>query len=122
MKYFFLAGRIIFALPFLVFGINHFIYAGTMGVYVPSFIPGGVFWIYLTGLSFIAASISIIINKLINISALLLAIELLIFILTMHIPGLFKEGQTQMAMIGLCKDFAMMGGSLFIWAYYKDKK
>ena len=34
--------RIIFAIPFLIFGLNHFMKADMMAGMVPSFLPGGV--------------------------------------------------------------------------------
>jgi len=36
-------GRIIFALPFLLFGANHLMSADQMALMVPAYIPGGVF-------------------------------------------------------------------------------
>jgi len=59
--------------------------------YVPSFIPGGVFWVYLVGLALIAAAVSIIIQKKAKLACLLLAILLMIFVLTIHLPGLFND-------------------------------
>ncbi|MBW8050502.1 MAG: DoxX family protein [Cytophagales bacterium] len=104
--------RIIFALPFGIFGVMHFMGAKDMGGMVPSFIPGGVFWIYLTGAALVAACISIIIQKMAKLSCLLLALMLLLFILTMHIPGLMNEMTMQMSMMSLLKDMALMGGAL----------
>lgn len=109
-----IVARILFGIPFLVFGINHFIYADNMGNIVPHFIPGGIFWVYLTGLALILASISFIINKLVRISGILLAIMLLIFVLTIHIPGLFDANRMQLAMISMLKDLSLASASLFI--------
>ncbi len=105
-------GRIVFALPFLVFGINHFRYGSMMAGLVPSFIPGGAFWVYFIGAALIAASVSLLINKLVKISGLLLAFTLLLFVLTIHLPGLWNPKMAQMAMMGLLKDTAMMGGAI----------
>ena len=111
-------GRIIFALPFLVFGINHFIYAPMMAGLVPSYVPGGVFWVYITGAGLIAASVSVAANRLVKISGLLLALLLLLFVLTIHIPGLGNPQMAQMAMIGLLKDTAMMGAAIMASAFF----
>ena len=67
-------GRILFALPFAVFGLMHFMAAGDMAGMVPSWVPGGVFWIYLTGLALIAATVAIIAKKHISLAALLLGV------------------------------------------------
>ncbi|MCH8317785.1 MAG: DoxX family protein, partial [Bacteroidetes bacterium] len=101
--------RIIFALPFGIFGVMHLMMAGKMAGMVPSFIPGGVFWIYLTGLALVAACVSIIIQKMAKLSCLLLALMLLLFIMTMHVPGLMNEMTMQMSMSALLKDMALMG-------------
>ena len=79
---------------------------------VPSFIPWGVFWIYLVGTALIAACVSIIIQKMAKLASLLLALMLLLFILTMHVPGLMNEVTMQMSMMSLLKDMALMGGAL----------
>ena len=39
-------GRILFALPFAVFGLMHFMAGGDMAGMVPSWGPGGGFWVY----------------------------------------------------------------------------
>jgi len=41
------AGRFLYALPMAVFGIMHFMNGSAMSGMVP--IPGGVFWVYVTG-------------------------------------------------------------------------
>ena len=111
-------GRILFALPFAVFGILHFINAGGMAGLVPAWVPGGVFWVYLTGLALIAATVAIVAKKYISLASLLLAILMFVFVLTIHLPMLI--GGNQMAMSGLLKDFALGGAALMISGLYKD--
>jgi putative oxidoreductase len=124
MKYLRTTGRILFAIPFGIFGLNHFfMYNYYLGI-VSSFIPGGGFTVIITGIALIAASISMIAKKYIQISCLLLALMLLIFILTIHVPGLFTgdPNQQTIAFIELMKDTALMGGSLFIAGIYRENK
>jgi len=105
--------RILFAIPFGIFGLLHFMNASMMKGYVP--IPGGVFWVYLTGIALLAACISILTGKMGKLSSLLLAAFLAIVILTIHIPGLMKAAdQTAMAMTmtNFLKDIALMGAAL----------
>jgi hypothetical protein len=47
-------GRFLFALPLLVFGIQHSMYARYVATLVPSWIPGHLFWAYFVGVAFIA--------------------------------------------------------------------
>jgi len=119
MKHLTTIGRILFALPFAVFGLNHFFMVDFYTGMLTSFIPGSSFTILLTGLALIAASISIIIKKYIKLSCILLAILLLLFILTIHIPQLFDASTKMFAMVALLKDVALMGGALMIAGIYQ---
>lgn len=104
-----IVARLLFALPMLIFGIFHFLSAGDMAGMVP--IPGGVFWVYLTGLALIAAAIAIIIQKMGKLAAMLLALMLVIFALTIHLPGAMGDGG-QTSVQNLLKDLALAGGAL----------
>jgi len=116
------AGRILFALPFAVFGINHFLMMDYYMGMLTSFIPKTAFVMILTGLLLIAASISILTKKYVKISTLLLALLLFIFILTIHIPHLIKGVDTTVTLITMLKDISLMGGSLMIAGIYSEEK
>lgn len=111
-------GRIIFAVPFAVFGLMHFMMGNAMAGMVPSFFPGGVFWVYLTGLALIAATISLITQKQIVLAATLLGVLMFIFVLTIHLPALI--GGDQMAMTSVMKDVSLGGAALMIAGQFKD--
>ena len=102
--------RILFAVPMAIFGIFHFMGANDMAGMVPSFIPGGIFWVYLTGLGLILAAVAILIQKKARLACLLLAAMLIIFVLTIHLPGLSENMQASMP--SLLKDAALAGGAL----------
>jgi putative oxidoreductase len=132
MKHLSTIGRILFALPFGILGLNHFFMKSYYTGIVSTFIPGGGYIIILTGLALIAACISIIAKKYIRLSCLLLALLLFIFIVTIHIPGLFNTEIVKilnldtkvstLALIELLKDTALMGGALMIAGMYKEEK
>src|SRR5665647_867094 len=84
-------GRILFAIPFAIFGINHFFMTDYYLGMLTSFIPLGAYTIILTGIMLIVASISIISKKFVKFSTIMLAILLFIFIITIHIPHLFHD-------------------------------
>ena len=117
-------GRILFAIPFAIFGLNHFLFLDFYIGTVSSFIPLGPYTIILTGIFLILASLSIIFNKYIKVSTILLSVLLLIFILTIHIPGLFDPEQWKFALIELLKDTSLLGGSLMIagMTFEKEKE
>jgi len=107
-------GRIFYALPFGIFGINHFLMLDFYLGQLTSFIPAGAFTVILTGMCLIAACISIITRKLVSLSSFLLAILLFLFILTIHLPNLINQVNLEITMIALLKDISLMGGSLMI--------
>jgi uncharacterized membrane protein YphA (DoxX/SURF4 family) len=115
-------GRILFAIPFAIFGLNHFLFLDFYIGTVSSFIPLGPYTVILTGVFLIMASLSIIFNKYIKVSTILLSILLLIFILTIHIPGLFDPEKWKFALIELLKDTSLLGGSLMIAGMMHEKE
>ena len=115
-------GRILFAIPFGVFGINHFLMLDYYLGLLTSFVPLGSYTIILTGIMMIAASISIITKILVKFSTLLLALLLFIFIVTIHIPHLFEDADKTITIIALLKDISLMGGSLMIAGIYSEEE
>lgn len=113
-------GRILFALPFAVFGINHFLMMDFYMGMLTSFIPKTGFIMILTGLMLIAASISIITKKFVKLSTISLAFLLFIFIITIHIPHLINGFNSTMTLITMLKDISLLGGSLMIAGIYSS--
>ncbi len=113
-------GRYLYAVPFGIFGIFHFMMAGNMAGMVP--IPGGIIWVYLTGVALLAASISMIIEKKTRLACLLLGVMLLIFVVSIHLPGAMSEDQmaSQQSMTNGLKDLALAGAAFFIGGTYSD--
>ena len=108
-------GHYLYALPFAVFGLFHFMNASSMAGMVP--LPGGVFWVYLTGVALIAAAVSFLIGKKVKLAGTLLGIMLIIFVLSIHLPGVIGADSPQamqMSMSSLLKDLALAGAAFFI--------
>lgn len=123
MKALVITGKYMFALPMLIFGILHLINANTMAAMVPSYFYGDVFWVYLTGIGFIGSAVSIFINVYTRLSCYMLAFMLLVFVFTMHLPGVLNGGDAaQMSMIGLLKDIALAGAAILIGTISETKK
>lgn len=110
--------RLLYAIPMAIFGVFHFMNGDAMAGMVPSFIPGGVLWVYLTGVALILAAVSIIIQKKARLANLLLAGLLIIFVLTIHLPGLSENAQASMP--NLLKDIALAGAALGFAGIAKD--
>jgi len=112
-------GRVIFAVPFLLFGANHLMSASAMAPMVPPYVPGGIFWIYFSGAAMVLAALAIITGKQARSACFGLALMLLIFIVTIHFPGLSDPQMKMISMINLLKDTALLGASLFMAGTFK---
>ena len=126
MKYLMTIGRILFAIPFLVMGINHFVMVDVFTGMLTSFIPGGGYTVLLTGGFLVFAAVCLIINKWVPVISYLLAGLLFIFILTIHIPGMFEPGTTTehivaFHLMNMLRDFGLMGAALVIGTYASAK-
>ena len=119
-----IAGRLLWSVPFLLFGLNHFKMADQMAGMVPSYIPGGVFWIYLTGTAMVLAVIAINFRIKDRLAALLAALLLIIIVITVQLPGLSSPdaNMKMMSFMGFVKDLGLAGGALLIAAASKEGK
>ena len=121
MKNFAIIGRILFALPFGLMGLNHFFMQNVFLGMMSSFIPGDGFTIWLIGAMLIIACIGIISNKFVKTACFGLAGLLFLFIATIHIPGLFTANW-QLALVELLKDTGLLGGAIIIGVNSESKK
>jgi uncharacterized membrane protein len=103
-------GKYLFALPFLVFGALHLMFADQMAELVP--VPGGAIWVYITGIGMIAASVAVLIGKMDKLATFLLGVLLLIFVFTLHLKGAMDGDQSSTT--SLLKDLIIAGAS---WMY-----
>lgn len=124
-----IVGRILLALPLLVFGLGHFANAQQMGVMVPSFVPGGIVWVYITGVALLAAAASYISGIQTRKAGFGAALLLATIALTVHLPGMSKTvdpadavggAYKMMAFAGFFKDLALAGASLIVASTSKD--
>jgi uncharacterized membrane protein YphA (DoxX/SURF4 family) len=111
------AGILLYSIVIAVFGVNHFMNAKSMTAVVPSFMPGGIIWVYITGAALVLAAIAFIIGKYITLAGWLLALMFLIIILTIHLPGMLNatdETAKTMSMVNILKDAGLVAGALMI--------
>ncbi len=83
-------GRYFLALPMVVFGIQHFLYAEFIVHLVPTWVPGRLFWTYFAGAALFASGVGIIINVLSRLAATLLGLMISIWVVILHIPRVFQ--------------------------------
>ena len=103
-------GRVIFAVPFIVMGIMHFMNAKDMAANMLSDWPVAEGIVYISSLAMILAGVSIVVRIQAKLACLLLALLLLLIIITIHVP--MVSGGDQMAMTILLRDLGLLGASL----------
>jgi uncharacterized membrane protein len=107
-------GRYLFAFSMLVFGVQHFMYADYIATLVTPWIPAHLFWVYFTGVGFIAAALCIAINKFSLLAATWLGIMFLLWVLVLHAPRVAAALHNGDEWASLLVALAMSGGSFII--------
>jgi len=79
-------GIILFCIPVISFGIDHFLYAKEVAEYIPAWVPIPVFWTYFAGAALLASGIAIMLNIKRQLAATLLGIMIFIWVIMLHIP------------------------------------
>ena len=105
-------GRTFFAVPFAVFGIQHFTAASEVVNAVPRWMPERMFWVYFVGIALIAATLSIITSVKSDWAAPLLGLMLFLFVLMIHLPGLLRHPDNRFVWAAGFRDLALSGGAL----------
>jgi uncharacterized membrane protein len=106
------AGKWLYALPMVVFGLMHFGAADQMAGMVPSYLPMAVGWVYLTGIALVLAGAAVLAGRYAKLALQLLGLMLVLFAAMLHLPTLMAGGEgAQMAMPMLLKDLALGGAA-----------
>ncbi|MEO0733809.1 MAG: DoxX family protein, partial [Bacteroidota bacterium] len=79
-------GKWLFASPMAVFGFLHFGPLEFSLPYVPFWLPFPAFWVYFAGVGLLLFAVSAVLGRKDRLAALLLALELILFILLIHVP------------------------------------
>ena len=123
MNAFLSLGRWLFAIPFALFGLIHFMDAEQVTAMVPNYMPAKMAWVFLSGAGLIAASLSMLFGKYDKLAATVLAIMILLFAVLLHVPGAIAAGGFQFPMFNLVKDLTLAGAALLYANYVaKDKR
>jgi hypothetical protein len=84
------AGRWLFAVSLVVFGVQHLMYSKFVAALIPAWIPGHLFWTYSTGIAFLLVAASLISKVQVRLSAGLLGLMFLLWVILLHIPRVAK--------------------------------
>jgi uncharacterized membrane protein len=103
--------RILFGFVMIVFGLFHFLLGEKMAGAIPSFLPGGVIWVYVTGIALGAAGLAFVLEQKMKLAGYLLAVMLVAFIVLVHAP---KMGTDPNAIGQMLKDLGLAMGAILI--------
>src|SRR5712664_906583 len=84
-------GRYFFAVAFVAFGIQHFVYAYFAAGLGPPWFPGRPLWANLTGVFFVAAGAEIFLGKKARLAATVLGTIISLFFLLLHLPRIAAQ-------------------------------
>jgi uncharacterized membrane protein len=73
-----------FGIPWIVFAIQHYMYADFVKFLVPAYMPWRLFWAYFTGTAMLTAGLSFIIRKQVQLAAFLLGCLMIFYLLMVH--------------------------------------
>jgi uncharacterized membrane protein len=105
-------GRLFFAIPLAVFGSEHFTLTASVAALVPRWIPAATFWVYLVGLAFLAAALSIAVLIKARLAAALVGMTLLIFVFVMDLPAVVANPGNRFFWALALRELAFSGGAL----------
>jgi uncharacterized membrane protein YphA (DoxX/SURF4 family) len=104
-------GRLFFAIPMAVFGSEHFTATADIATLVPRWIPAHTFWVYLVGLGFLCAALSMAVLVQARLAVALLAITWLIFLFVMDIPAVVANPRNRFFWALALRELAFSGGA-----------
>jgi uncharacterized membrane protein len=104
-------GRLFFAIPLAVFGSEHFTATANIATLVPTWIPAHTFWVYLVGLGFLCAALSMAVLVQARLAAALVGTTMLIFVLVMDIPAVVANPDNRFFWALALRQLAFSGGA-----------
>ena len=105
-------GRLFFAIPMAVFGSEHFTVTAGIAAAVPRWIPAPTFWVYLVGLGFLCAGLSITVLVQARLAAALVGMTMLIFVCVMDTPAVVANPHNRFFWALALRQLAFSGGAL----------
>lgn len=115
-------GRVFVPFALAVFGAEHLCSANFMKDMVPSWMPAHLFWIYLVGVALFSAAISIVLDKYVEVSASLLGLMFLLFVLMLHVPFVISAPRDRFAWAVASRDFTFGLGAWTLAAMHFEKR
>jgi uncharacterized membrane protein YphA (DoxX/SURF4 family) len=106
-------GPVFVAAPLAVFATEHFVAARAMAQMVPVWMPARLFWAYFVGCALIAAATSLVAMKFVRLSATLLGVMFLLFVLMLELPFALSHPGDRLGWNFVLRETSFAGGA---WA------
>lgn len=105
-------GRLFYAIPLAVFASEHFTLTTTVARLVPRWIPAHTFWVYLIGVGFFCAALSIATLIQAPLTAALVAFTFFVFVATMDLPAFAGNPHNRFFCALMMRETAFGAGAL----------
>jgi hypothetical protein len=115
-------GPVFLAVPFAVFGAEHFTDAKFIAQIVPAWIPGHMFWTFFVGACLVSAALSLAIRKYAGLAATLLGILLFLFVLLIHVPAIADAPWKPITVGGRSERFRLFRRGCFLCSHPNASK
>jgi uncharacterized membrane protein len=109
-------GRFFLAAFLIYCGIAHFITVEFVTSLVPSWIPGGVFWAYFTGVALIAGGVGMCVPLTSRLAAILSGLMIFVWFLILHIPRAAANLSSSNETTAVFEALAMSGAAFLVAA------
>ena len=113
MEWLVLIGPACFAAPLALFGAEHLVASQSIIQAVPPWMPWRLFWVYFVGLALIAAAASMVLSRLVRLSATLLSVMFFLFVALLHAPRVLADPADRISWAVLLRDISFAAGA---WA------
>jgi uncharacterized membrane protein len=107
-----------FGIPWIVFGIQHYMYADFVSTLVPAYMPWRLFWAYFTGTAMLAAGVAFVIRRHVQLAAFLLGCLLVLYLLMVHPLMLWNDPRGGQHWTRFMQDIAIMSATFALAGGY----
>lgn len=109
-----------FAIPLAVFGALHLFGPQFVKDFVPSYMPGRMFWVYFVGFALIAAALSIATKIQVRWSGLLVGIMMFLFVAMLYLPFGLRHMDARITWTIVFRESSFGGAGWLLAATAKD--